>query len=149
MITAPADFVYGLADKRLSPNKFGSLPDILSFNGFYDDNIQIDAQKKFIRASMPDLGNQDINGLSENNRFLPTIKAYGGDVLSLPVQANMSDGRTNIEIRMPQDANKSGHYVFFQYPQLKYQAQCFLSDILKGETPTVRDTDGKLGDSCN
>ena len=147
-VMSSADFVYGIADKRSQPEKYGALPNTLSFNGFYDDNIQIDAQKKFLRASMTDLGNKDIDNLSENNRFIPTLNAYGGEVISLPAQANMPDGKTNIEMRFSQDKNKSGHYVLFQYPELKYQLKCFLSDILKGETPQVKSPNEQLEASC-
>ncbi|RYV00593.1 hypothetical protein SOPP22_17450 [Shewanella sp. OPT22] len=148
-VMSSADFVYGLADKRQQPEKYGALPSTLSFNGFYDDNVQMDAQKKYLRALRPDLGGQDISGLSESNRYSPTINHYGGSITSLPVEANMSDGETNIEIRLPEDKNKSGHYVFFQYSELKHQAQCFLDDIAKGKEPRVRALGGKLGEHCD
>ena len=84
---------------------------------------------------------------SLSDQLLPTIRNAGGDQLFAPVSENSADGRTNAVVRYAEDGIKSGHYVFFQYPQAKHQLACFLQDISAGYAPSIVAGGGK-NDAC-
>lgn len=143
---APANFSYNAARWQRDENSKIPAPHTLIVQGHFDDWVTNPAQISLLRALETDFVGDELN-VAIKDQLLPSLLVAGNERLDAPVADNRN-GRTVAVVRYPEDGITSGHYVVFQYQEIKHQFACFLQDVASGMTPTVL-AGGNSTDDCN